>query len=104
MKASAVLALAVGAQFATAHTTIWNILVNGKDQGVGNKQGGYIDSPPNNSPVTNVQSQDMTCNVANIKATSKVPVNGGDEITVQWHHDSNQSSDDIIDGVSLAST
>ena len=103
MKASSVLALAAGVQLASAHTTIWNVLVNGKDQGVGNKQGGYIDSPPNNSPITNVNSQDMTCNVANIKATSKVSVAGGDEITVQWHHDSNSASDDIIDGVSLAS-
>lgn len=84
MKTSALFALAVagGAQLAAAHTTVWEIAVNGKAQGVGNKQGGYIDSPPNNSPIVDVTSKDMTCNVANIKATSSVSVAAGDEITV----------------------
>jgi cellulase len=81
-----------------AHTTVHNILVNGKDAGLGNVQGGYIDSPPNNNPVTNVASKDMECNVAGIKATRSVSVNGGDEITVEWHHNERSASDDIIDG------
>ncbi|KAH7085484.1 endoglucanase-like protein II [Paraphoma chrysanthemicola] len=97
MKTSVIaLALAGGAQLATAHTTVWNILVNGKDQGVGNTQGGYIDSPPNNNPVTDVTSKAMECNVAGVKAAKSVAVNGGDEITFEWHHDTNQASDDII--------
>jgi cellulase len=73
--------------------------VNGKDQGVGNKQGGYIDSPPNNNPVTDVTSKDMTCNVANIKAAKSVAANAGDEITFEWHHDTNDAGDDIIASV-----
>lgn len=96
MKAS-IFALAL-AGAASAHTTVHNILVNGKNQGAGNVQGGYIDSPPNNSPVTDVTSKAMECNVANIKASKSVSINGGDEITVQWHHDTNSASDDIIDG------
>ncbi|KAF1839685.1 hypothetical protein BDW02DRAFT_563739 [Decorospora gaudefroyi] len=99
MKASIfALAVASGAQLAAAHTTVYNILVNGKDQGLGNVQGGYIDSPPNNNPVVDVTSKAMECNVANIKASRSVAVNGGDEITVEWHHNSNAASDDIIDG------
>jgi cellulase len=98
MKTSSVLALAL-AGAATAHTTVWNVLVNGKDQGVGNKQGGYIDSPPNNNPVTDVASSAMTCNVPGVKASKSVSVMGGDELTFQWYHDTNSASDDIIAAV-----
>jgi cellulase len=76
--------------------SVWNVLVNGVDQGVGNKAGGYIDSPPNNSPVTNVASKDMECNVANVKASKSISANAGDEIAFQWYHDTNSASDDII--------
>lgn len=84
MKISSILALAVAgsAQLVTAHTTVFNILVNGKDQGLGNKAGGYIDSPPNNNPVLDVTSSDMTCNKVGTKATTSVTVAAGDEITV----------------------
>lgn len=67
---------------ASAHTTVYSISVNGKSQGLGNVQGGYIDSPPNNNPVTDVTSKAMECNVANIKASKSVAVNGGDKIAV----------------------
>jgi len=80
MKAS-IFALAL-AGVASAHTTVYSISVNGKSQGLGNVQGGYIDSPPNNSPVVDVTSKAMECNVASIKASKSVAVNGGDEITV----------------------
>lgn len=96
MKFSAVLAVAAASQLASAHTTVWNVLVNGKDAGVGNTQGGYIDSPPSNDPVKDVTSPDVQCNVANIKATKSITVQGGDKIAFQWHHDNNQASDDII--------
>jgi cellulase len=96
MKFSQVLAVAAASQLASAHTTVWNILVNGKDAGVGNVQGGYIDSPPNNSPVTDVTSKSVECNVANIKASKSITVKGGDKIAFEWHHDTNQASDDII--------
>jgi cellulase len=93
------LALAGGVQLAAAHTTVWNVLVNGKDQGVGNKQGGYIDSPPNNSPVLDVTSKSIECNVAGVKASKSINVAGGDEITFAWFHDTNSASDDIIASV-----
>ncbi|KAF1843886.1 carbohydrate-binding module family 1 protein [Cucurbitaria berberidis CBS 394.84] len=98
MKTSSILALAVagGVQLAAAHTTVWEAFVNGKGQGVGNKAGGYIDSPPNNNPLVDVTSKDMECNVASVKATSAITAAGGDEITFEWHHDNNQASDDII--------
>ena len=96
MKFSQVLAVAAASQLASAHTTVWNILVNGEDAGVGNTQGGYIDSPPNNNPVTDVTSSAMTCNVAGVKASKSITVKGGDKIAFQWHHDNNQASDDII--------
>jgi cellulase len=97
MKSSVLaLVLAGGAQLAVAHTTVYNILVNGKDQGLGNQQGGYIDSPPNNDPVKDVTSSSMTCNVANLKAAKSIDVVGGDEITFEWHHSDNTASDDII--------
>jgi cellulase len=96
MKFSQVLAVAAASQLASAHTTVWNILVNGKDAGVGNVQGGYIDSPPNNSPVKDVTSKDVECNVANIKASKSITVKGGDKIAFEWHHDTNSASDDII--------
>ncbi|KAF2630107.1 carbohydrate-binding module family 1 protein [Macroventuria anomochaeta] len=96
MKFSQVLAVAAASQLASAHTTVWNILVNGKDAGVGNTQGGYIDSPPNNNPVTDVTSSAMTCNVAGVKAAKSITVKGGDKIAFEWHHDNNQASDDII--------
>ena len=96
MKFSQVLAVAAASQLASAHTTVWNILVNGKDAGVGNTQGGYIDSPPNNNPVTDVSSSAMTCNVPGVKASKSITVKGGDKIAFQWHHDNNQASDDII--------
>jgi len=97
MKTSSVLTLAL-AGAATAHTTVWNILVNGKDQGVGKTSGGYIDSPPNNNPVTNVASSAMTCNVPGNKAAKSVSVMPGDDIAFQWYHDTNSASDDIIAG------
>jgi cellulase len=96
MKFSAVLAVAAASQLATAHTTVWNILVNGKDAGVGNSAGGYIDSPPSNDPVKDVTSSAMTCNVPGVKASKSITVKGGDKIAFQWHHDNNQASDDII--------
>ena len=95
MKFTAALAIAAASQLAAAHTTVWSISVNGKDAGVGNKAGGYIDSPPSNSPVTDVSSSDVTCNVAGVKASKSVTVKGGDKIAFQWWH--NGPDDDVID-------
>ena len=94
MKFSQVIAMAAASQLASAHTTVWSISVNGKDAGVGNSAGGYIDSPPNNNPVTDVTSAAMECNVAGTKASKSVTVKGGDKIAFQWGH--NAAGDDII--------
>jgi cellulase len=79
MKYSFVAAAALAA-VANAHTTIWNIWVNDVDQGVGNTAGGYIRYPPSNSPVKDITSSDMTCNVANTANTKTVTVAAGDKV------------------------
>ncbi|KAB8238584.1 hypothetical protein ETB97_012101 [Aspergillus alliaceus] len=98
MKSSTVgmLALAAAAKLVSAHTTVHAVWINDVDQGEGNSDSGYIRSPPSNSPITDVTSKDMTCNVNN-KATAKtLEVKAGDKITFEWHHDSRSASDDII--------
>ena len=97
MKAS-ILAFAAIAQLAAAHTTVYSIEVNGKTQGLGNVQGGYIDSPPNNDPVKDVTSKAMECNVANIKAARSIAVNGGDEITVRTFFTTNATQANKLQG------
>lgn len=101
MRTAATLALAAASMISTAagHATVFNILVNDVDQGLGNSASGYIRSPPNNSPVVDVTSKDMTCNVNGGTAAAKfVEVSGGDKITFEWHHNDNSPADDIIDG------
>ncbi|OGM50749.1 endoglucanase [Aspergillus bombycis] len=90
------LALAAAAKLVSAHATVHAVWINDVDQGEGNSQSGYIRTPPSNSPITDVTSKDMTCNVNN-KATAKtLEVKAGDKVTFEWHHDSRSDSDDII--------
>ncbi|KAF2204117.1 hypothetical protein GQ43DRAFT_205631 [Delitschia confertaspora ATCC 74209] len=98
MKTSALLALAAASRLALCHTTVHAIFVNDVDQGAGNSASGYIRSPPNNNPITDVQSSAMTCNVNNAATAKTIDVKGGDKITFEWHHDSRTASDDIIAG------
>ncbi|PSN65497.1 hypothetical protein BS50DRAFT_497298 [Corynespora cassiicola Philippines] len=98
MKSAALLALAAGARLAAAHATVMAIFVNDEDQGMGYPSG-YIRTPPNNSPVVDVSSKDMTCNVGGSTAAPKtIEVKGGDKITFEWHHNTRDAADDIIDG------
>ncbi|OJJ68834.1 hypothetical protein ASPBRDRAFT_46110 [Aspergillus brasiliensis CBS 101740] len=91
------LALAAASKLASAHTTVQAVWINGEDQGLGNSADGYIRSPPSNSPVTNVKSTDMTCNVNGDQAASKtLSVKAGDVVTFEWHHSDRSDSDDII--------
>lgn len=104
MKTSAILALAAAnaVQMVAGHATVFNILVNDVDQGLGNSASGYIRSPPNNNPITDVTSKDMTCNVNGGTAAAKtIEVAGGDKITFEWHHNNNEASDDIIADVRI---
>ncbi|ORY12047.1 glycosyl hydrolase family 61-domain-containing protein [Clohesyomyces aquaticus] len=57
---------------------------------------GYIRSPPNNNPITDVTSSSMTCNVNNAATAKTIEVKGGDKITFEWHHNNRDASDDII--------
>jgi lytic cellulose monooxygenase (C1-hydroxylating) len=103
MKSFAALALAAASTVA-GHTTVFNILVNDVDQGLGNSASGYIRSPPNNNPIVDVTSKDMTCNVGNAAAAKTIEVAGGDKITFEWHHNDNSASDDIIASVGIVCT
>ena len=85
------------ASLASAHATFQQLWINGEDQGLGNSASGYIRSPPSNSPVKDVTSTDITCNVNGDQAAAKtLSVKGGDVVTFEWHHDSRDASDDII--------
>ncbi|KIJ42694.1 lytic polysaccharide monooxygenase [Sphaerobolus stellatus SS14] len=80
------------ATFAAAHATVWGVWVNGVDQGDGRNL--YIRSPPNNNPVKNITLPDIACNVDNRLVPNKVPVQAGDNLTIEWYH--NTRDDDII--------
>ncbi|KAK8218899.1 putative endo-beta-1,4-glucanase D [Phyllosticta capitalensis] len=90
------LALAAAAKVAYAHTTVYAVWINGVDQGLGNSDSGYIRSPPNNDPVKDVTSTDITCNVNNVQVAKTLEVAAGDVVTFEWHHNSRDASDDII--------
>ncbi|KAK0648184.1 glycoside hydrolase, partial [Cercophora newfieldiana] len=78
----------------SAHTIMFGVSVNGVDQG--NGQNVYIRSPPNNSPVKELQSPDLICGVNGAKAAPEfVKAAGGDTLTFEWFHDSR--NDDIVD-------
>ena len=66
------LLLLVLASLSTAHTLVYGVWKNGEFQGDGRNI--YIRSPPNNNPVKNLSSTDMTCNVNNVPVPQKVPI------------------------------
>ncbi|KAI0181204.1 glycosyl hydrolase family 61-domain-containing protein [Hypoxylon sp. FL1284] len=77
-----------------AHTLMYSVWVNDEDQGDGQNQ--YIRSPPNNSPVKDLQDPSIVCNVNGGKAVSKfVSAAAGDKLSFEWYHAS--QNDDIID-------
>jgi cellulase len=84
MKLNAILAIATSAAVAQAHSTIFNVYVNDVDQGAGNSAAGYIRSPPNNNPVKDITSQDLTCNVNNAATAKTVSVAGGDKVSLSF--------------------
>lgn len=84
MKYSQILAGAAIASVANAHTTIYNMWVDGVDQGLGNSAAGYIRSPPNNNPLKDITSKDMTCNVNNVATAKTIDVAAGAKVTYQY--------------------
>ncbi|CAN8102042.1 unnamed protein product [Discula destructiva] len=92
--ASALLSAALVAGV-SAHTRIWTAWVNGVDQGDGRTT--YVRSPPNNSPVKDMASPELVCNVGGATpAAGFVSAAAGDTVSLEWYHDNR--GDDIIDG------
>ncbi|KAB5591029.1 Glycoside hydrolase family 61 protein [Ceratobasidium theobromae] len=93
MKFSTVAAMLASASAAYAHAIVGSVYINGVSQG--NGVGTYIRSPPNNSPVKDLTSSDVACNVNNVAVPKTLEVSAGDVITFEWYH--NTPLDDIID-------
>ncbi|GKT40672.1 putative endo-beta-1,4-glucanase D [Colletotrichum spaethianum] len=87
--------------YSAAHTLVLNLAQpgdapksDGRSTGTGATQ--YIRSPPSNSPVKDLKSADIVCNVNGGKAAKDFkPLAAGDSFTVEWYH--NSPGDDIID-------
>ena len=77
------LAALIGA--ANAHARVYGVYINDVFQGDGRST--YIRSPPSNSPLKDVSSTDIICNVANKVAPSSVTAATGDKVTFEWYHD-----------------
>ncbi|CAK7200886.1 hypothetical protein SEUCBS139899_003585 [Sporothrix eucalyptigena] len=95
-------AVAASVSMANAHCYIWGVFVNGVDQGTfrairtpaynGPSPHGYA-----NSPVKNLTSIDLRCNVLGDKqADYTIQVRPGDNLTFDWHHDKRTDTDDVI--------
>lgn len=79
----------------SGHALMYGAWVNGEDQGDG--QNVYIRSPANNSPVKDLTSPDIVCNVNGGKAAPEfLKAAAGDTLSFEWYHDNRD--DDIIDG------
>ncbi|KFY07975.1 hypothetical protein V492_06648 [Pseudogymnoascus sp. VKM F-4246] len=64
----------------SAHTTMQYDFANGQENS------GNIRKPPNNNPVTNVNSADMACNVnGNNPASQIAATSAGSSVTFEWH-------------------
>ncbi|KAI0677082.1 glycoside hydrolase [Trametes maxima] len=96
MKLSLLATLATAAISANAHFTMQYIWVNGADQG----QNVDIRVPPNNNPVTDVTSKDLTCNVNGLSGAgvSTVSIPAGTNITFEWHQHAQRTGEDAISG------
>ncbi|KAF5387878.1 hypothetical protein D9615_000831 [Tricholomella constricta] len=91
-----VLPLLASAALANAHFTMQYLWVNGADQG----KNTYLRVPPNNNPVTDVNSSDMTCNVNGLSgsATGTVTIPAGATIQLEWHQHDQRTGEDPISG------
>ncbi|KAF9498853.1 hypothetical protein BDN71DRAFT_1587202 [Pleurotus eryngii] len=88
--------LASLAAVANAHFTLQYIWVNGVDQGLNTG----LRIPPNNNPVTDVTSKDLTCNVNGLSGAgvSTVSIPAGANITFEWHQHAQRTGEDAISG------
>ncbi|KAF8076831.1 glycoside hydrolase [Lyophyllum atratum] len=90
------LSLLATAALANAHFTMQYIWNNGVDQGLNT----YIRIPPNNNPVTDVTSTDLTCNVNGLSGggVSTATISAGASITFEWHQHAQRTGEDPISG------
>jgi len=118
MKSTLFASLAASTFFglASAHSRVIDLWVDGVDQGefilhvyaisqsaniqscfAGAGAGAYIRQPPSNSPVKDLTSTNVRCNVGGTTAVpSSVKVAAGSLVQPEWFHDNR--GDDIIDG------
>ncbi|KAJ7703048.1 glycoside hydrolase [Mycena rosella] len=70
------------------------VWANGLDEGYNN----YVRIPPNNNPVTDVTSTDLTCNVGGLSGTgvSTLSVAAGTNLTFEWHQHAQRTGEDAI--------
>ncbi|KAJ1801143.1 hypothetical protein LPJ59_000539 [Coemansia sp. RSA 2399] len=90
-------ALVAGIASVSAHTYLSHLTLDGTEYGEGVCIRPY---PTNrNFPVKDPSSTDLTCNVGGVTSTAAktCPVEAGSTITVEWHHNNDSASDDIID-------
>ncbi|KAI8323414.1 hypothetical protein GQ54DRAFT_296740 [Martensiomyces pterosporus] len=97
MKLSLILASAASfGSVALAHTHLAHLTLDGTRYG----EGVCIKPYPaaKNNPVKNPASADLTCglNNADTKAAKTCPVKAGSKITVEWRHNTDAPTDDII--------
>ncbi|KAJ2482975.1 hypothetical protein IWW56_000658 [Coemansia sp. RSA 2131] len=90
-------ALMLLAGFANAHTYLSKLTLDGVQESEGQCIRPY--PADRNFPVKDVTSTDITCGVGGVSKTASetCPVKAGSTITVEWHHDNDSASDDIID-------
>lgn len=83
-------------------TTQQGVFVNGVDQGTfrGIRTPAYNGAPPSgyaNSPVKDLDSIDLRCNVLGDRQNGyTIQVEPGDNLTFDWHHDKRTAADDVI--------
>ncbi|KAK1756292.1 glycosyl hydrolase family 61-domain-containing protein [Echria macrotheca] len=88
MKSYGIAALAaLFAQNVAAHATFQQLWVDGVDFG-----GQCARRPGSNSPVTNVASNDVRCNVGTSRAAGNCPVKAGSTVTVEMHQQNGDRS------------
>ena len=96
MKYSTFFSAAAMASVASAHATLWEAIVDGVSGG-SDGRGTYIRAPKDNSPLKDLTSQNLRCNVGGGSAVAKtIDAKPGSTIILEWHHDTDAASDDTI--------
>ncbi|KAK3695655.1 endoglucanase B [Podospora appendiculata] len=98
---TAIAALA-NVELVRSHCFIWGVYLNGVDQGTYHaiRTPAYNGPPPRgyaNSPVKDLNSIDLRCNVLGDKQNPyTIKVQPGDNLTFDWHHNNRTEADDVI--------